>query len=310
MRNWIGQRFVESRILYEEQFRRFFPSNTKNVHAKSSNNATSGSELAIADRRKQWAWRLTRGAKDELFNMFHNKSDDFLEHVAKGEIRIIGQPTDRSARLFYQYASEETIALSPDWIVPSIGYRSTIESLSDGAIQLGDFYLGCQSLRWPKLFMIGFARPIIGNIPSMSEMQANYVAGLISGRFATETKAKQAHQRDRTFLAQRFSKLNLNAIYPAEMFPYCDLLARRMGVFPSLARIGSLADWIRMQLAPATTIHYFWHDPKARAAIERLPIYMPRLLIVLLLLLKPIDWTYRILRRLSIAVLMRKNNNG
>ncbi len=44
----------------------------------------------FAAKRKFWAFELTRAAKDDLFNMFHNKSDDFLNAVAKGELEIVG----------------------------------------------------------------------------------------------------------------------------------------------------------------------------------------------------------------------------
>ena len=32
-----------------------------------------------------------------------------------------------------------------------------------------DFFLGCQHVDYSNIFLVGFARPIIGNIPSISE---------------------------------------------------------------------------------------------------------------------------------------------
>jgi hypothetical protein len=225
--------------------------------------------------------------------MFHNKSDDFLEMVSAGRIQIIGMPVDATAREFYEFQSEERRQVAPDWVVPSIGYRSTIESLSDGQFRLADFYLGCVSLRFPNLFLVGFARPIIGNIPSISEMQATFISKLLHQTTRIPADAKYAHEMDRKRLQSRFAKLNLDAIYPVEMFPYCDALAKRMGIYPTFRSMRSLGDWLRLQLSPATTLHYYWRDPQCKAAVKGLPIYMPSLLILLLLLLKPIDWMLR-----------------
>jgi hypothetical protein len=79
------------------------------------------------------------------------------------------------------------------------------------------------------------------------------------------------------------------------MFSYCDELARKMDVYPGLRSAGSLRTWWRMQLTPATTMHYLLHDPQIRKFCQRAPIYMPTLFVLLLLLLKPLDWVYRAL---------------
>jgi len=293
MRNWIGQRFVELRILYEDKFRWLFPNRTSPT---STENQT---QTAV---RKEWTWRLTKAAKDDLFNMFHNKSDDFLELVAQERIKIIGMPTDDSATEFFEFQSTETLRVSPDWIVPSIGFRSTIESILEGEICLADFFLGCRCVKAPGLYLVGFARPIIGNIPSISEMQAAYVTELIAGKTHTQDELQiieKEHARNRINLQHRFSKLNLDAIYPVEMFPYCDELAKRMNLFPTMRSIGSISDWIRLQWAPATTIQYFWSNPQARKRVRGIQIYMPMVLIVLLLTLKPVDAMYRAYRWLK-----------
>lgn len=50
-----------------------------------------------------------------------------------------------------------------------------------------------------------------------------------------------------------------------------------------------------MQLAPATTMHYRWLVPPDDKHCAAAPIYMPTALVLLLLALKPVDWTYRAL---------------
>jgi dimethylaniline monooxygenase (N-oxide forming) len=297
MRNWIGQRFVELRILYEDRFRKLFPESRRTRSVNKLPTESHDSEVAESSKqelKKQWAYRLTKSAKDDLFNMFHNKSDDFLDLVSNRRIRIVGIPVDSKGCDFYEFQSSDQIPVDPDWIVPSIGYRSNIESLTNGLVRMEDFYSGCVSLKFPNLFLVGFARPIIGNIPSISEVQATYIARLLSKRVCLPTDVGREHLEDRQRLQSRFSRLNLNAIYPVEMFPYCDELAKHMGLTPTLTSMRSLDAWIRYQLAPATTLQYFSAKPRFREVVKGLPIYMPGMLIMLLLILKPIDWILRI----------------
>lgn len=297
MRNWIGQRFVEARILHQERFEAWFPSRwTQGIAASRTNIAELESEQQHQSLRKEWAYKLTKAAKDDLFNMFHNKSDDFLDCVANGQITIVGPPIDSRMENFHHFDSREIVDVQPTKILPAIGYRSTLNAMAGDSLSLTDFYLGCCHARYSNLFLVGFARPIIGNIPTISEMQAAYVCGLISGRFRRPERIVELSARDQQDNAARFSKLDLHAVYPVEMFSYCDQLARHMSTYPSCRRLRSLRSWWRMQLTPATTMHYQFGDPQIRRFFERAPVYIPKLLVLFLLLLKPLDWVYRVIR--------------
>lgn len=294
LRNWIGQRFVEARILHQERFEAWFPSNLRRgTIGRSTFTAELEVDQEYQSRRKVWAYKLTKAAKDDLFNMFHNKSDDFLDSVAKGRITIVGPPIDSRMESFRQFDSPEMIEIRPTKILPAVGYRSTLGLIAGDSLRLTDFYLGCCHAAHRDLFLVGFARPIIGNIPTISEMQAAYVCGLIAGRFRRPERIVELVALDQRDCAARFSKLDLQAVYPVEMFSYCDQLARHMHTYPSWRRLRSLRTWWRMQLAPATTMHYQLDDPQIRQFFERAPVYMPKLLVLLLLMLKPLDWVYR-----------------
>ena len=173
IRNWLGQVFVELRIKYERQFKWLFPTKQKKQESPSSDETA-----ACLQRRKDWTMRLTMAAKDDLFNMFHNKSDDFLAAVGDERIKIIGPATDESFREFFAFGSNETsqdndtknrIVVDADYVIPAIGYQSTLVKLSSGQCSLDEFYLGCCHSDRSDLFLVGFARPIIGNIPTISE---------------------------------------------------------------------------------------------------------------------------------------------
>ena len=124
-------------------------------------------------------------------------------------------------------------------------------------------------------------------------MQARYVCSLIAGKVPCPLKIEELHQADRLARATRYQKVNMDAVYPVEMFPYCDKLSETMKATPSLFSVGSLLLWCRMQLAPATTLHYVHRDLEARERCQSAPIYMPTSLVLLLLMLKPLDVFYR-----------------
>ncbi len=253
LRNWIGQRFVEARIQYQELFERWFPN--------EASSPTSNLDHDLAARQKYWAYLLTKRAKDRLFNMFHNKSDGFLEAVARGEIEIVGKPLDDTYQQCESFHTTGSVAVEADLLVPAIGFRSTLNNFFDQPTSVRDFYLGCAHAQRENLFLVGFARPIIGNIPTISEVQAHYVCGLLAGTIQRPKDINELHCRDAQRLAKQFPKLNLDAIYPVEMFPYCDLLSQFMGSYPSRQAVGSWREWVHLQLTPATTMAYFLNDP-------------------------------------------------
>jgi hypothetical protein len=296
LRNWIGQRFVIARIKYQRAFEWIFPSSHSKPELETT--PTEVSQREVDQIRKQWAYQLTKTAKDDLFNMFHNKSDDFLNAVADGRITIVGTPVDKQFTTFHGFDSNAEETVVPDMVVPAIGYRAQLEELSGGQIKLADFYLGCCHVTYPDLYLVGFARPIIGNIPTISEVQSRYVCSLIAGAVPRSPRIEELHQADRASRTVRYKKVNMDAVYPVEMFPYCDKLAKQMKTFPSLFSVGSLLSWCRMQLAPATTLHYVYRDAEARERCQSAPIYMPTILVLLLLMLKPLNLVYRVCRGL------------
>jgi dimethylaniline monooxygenase (N-oxide forming) len=299
LRNWIGQRFVIARIKYQSAFEWIFSSS----HSKQelATTPTEATQREVDQIRKQWAYQLTKTAKDDLFNMFHNKSDDFLNAVADGRITIVGTPVDNQFTTFHGFDSNREEKVVPDMVVPAIGYRARLEELSAGQIKLADFYLGCCHVTYPDLYLVGFARPVIGNIPTISEVQSRYVCSLIAGRVHRPLRIKELHQVDRASRTARYKKVNMDAVYPVEMFPYCDKLAKMMKTFPALFSVGSLLSWCRMQLAPATTLHYDYRDPEARERYQSAPIYLPTILVLPLLMLKPLNSIYRVLRGLRMG---------
>ncbi|QDU89201.1 Ferredoxin--NADP reductase [Pirellulimonas nuda] len=286
IRNWIGARFVAARIRYRRWFERVFP-------PRADPQASGAPAPTGAGVASDWSKRLNRRAERGLFDMFHNKSDDFLTAIAEGRLDVVGAPLDASFTTFGEFDAEGTREIAPDVVVPAVGFRSRLGRLSDGAIELRDFYLGCRHIEHDDLFLVGFARPVIGNIPSISEIQARYVVLSLAGQVARPSDIVQRHAVDAAERRRRFAGVDTNLIYPVEMFPYCDRLAREMGVAP---RPRTLRERWAVLTAPATTLDYACFQG-ARDAGATPPTYLPASLIFLLFLLKPLDWAYRAIVR-------------
>ena len=285
LRNAIGQKFVEARIQHQERFEKFFGNKS---HAKKLPDE-------VASKRKFWDAKLTASAKAELFNVFHTKSDDFLDDVAEGRITIIGSQTDARYRSFREFDGEETIELTPDFLCPMIGFVSGLEDISEGKISIRDFHEGCLHVEHDDLFLIGFARPIIGNIPTIAEIQAKYVTRIISGDCPRPVAIKALHSTALQRIERDYGKLNTAATHPVEMFPYCDRLSHQMGIYPTLKKVGSLPRWIRIFLSPASTDQYLDEDFDALRTESR-KIHSPPLINALLILIKifelPLRWKF------------------
>lgn len=278
LRNVIGEKFVHARIRHREYFEKFFGTTTEVVDKNTQ----------TALLRKYWDEKLTSRAKDTLFNVFHTKSDDFLDDVSEGRITIIGPPQDNTCKTYQEFDGENTITVEADFILPSIGFTSGLSSISEGEIQLSDFFHGCIHIHHPDLFLIGFARPIIGNIPTISEIQAKYVARILSGALPRPPHIHHLHTSQREQTLRTFPSLNTMAIHPVEMFPYCDQLSREMGTFPTLRKTASLTRWLRIQLSPATTMHYLDEDYDPEQ-VQQTPIHTPAIITLLLAIIRLIE---------------------
>ncbi len=288
-RNWVGEHFVTFRIRFQEQLSKLFP-------AKHSR-ATS----EVQALRKEWDLKLKARAKGQLFNVFHNKSDDFLNAVAEKRLTIIGPPTDTTWQNFFDFdqAADFDQAMSqnisPDVLVPSTGYRSKLADLSGGALHLKDFYRGCVYLPKTNLFLIGFARPIIGNIPSISEMQARYTVGIFSGKYKLPGNVEFKQREAWAEVCQEYGALSTKNVYPVEHLPYSDALARDMGIMPSPRNV-SLKTWLKIMLVPASSTHYL-DEYFDKERLEHEKVYMPSILIVAMLLIRLLLVPWHYLRR-------------
>ena len=287
VRNWVGERFVTFRIRFNGLLAKWFP----HQHAR-----TNPDDQAQALRR-EWDLKLKARAMGGLFNIFHNKSDDFLDAVAEKRLQIIGPPIDEQWTDYFDFDRSTTIHLSPDMLVWSTGYRSRLADLSGRSIHLKDFYHGCVHTDRHNLFLIGFARPIIGNIPSISEIQAQYSIGVLNGKYTLPTRLKEIQQEAWDLLCTEYGTINTENVYPVEQFPYCDALAKEMGTLPTTANVKSLRTWLKIMITPASTTHYVdqYFD---RRSIEQQKAHTPVIIIAFLALMRLLGFPFRFIKRI------------
>ncbi|HKJ37689.1 MAG TPA: hypothetical protein VJ972_02860, partial [Anaerolineales bacterium] len=159
-----------------------------------------------------------------------------------------------------------------------------------------DFYLGCVHTDLNNLFLIGFSRPIIGNIPSISEMQARYAVGLLTGKYTLPTDIKGKQETAWKSLCEKYATINTENVYPVEQYPYCDLLAQEMGIMPTFANVNSLEIWMKIMLAPASTTHYV-DEYFDQQVIAQEKVYMPTILFTFLALTRILGFPFRLVKR-------------
>jgi cation diffusion facilitator CzcD-associated flavoprotein CzcO len=287
-RNWVGERFVTFRIRFDKLLVKWFPHQQK---------STDPGEQARALRR-EWDLKLKARAKGGLFNVFHNKSDDFLDAVAEKRLHIIGPALDETWTEYHNFDGTSTLHLTPDLLLFSTGFHSQLTEFSDGSIQLKDFYYGCVHADLPNLFLIGFARPIIGNIPSICEMQARYTVGILSGKYRLPSGLRERQEKEWKQLCAEYSTVNTENVYPVEHFTYCDNLAREMDVMPTFGNVRSLRTWLGIMLSPISTLHYMdeYFDPQS---IDRQRVYMPAVVVAFLAFMRVLGYPFRALRSLQ-----------
>ena len=287
VRNWVGERFVTFRIRFDRLLARWFPHQRANVNPDEQARVL----------RREWDLKLKARAKGGLFNVFHNKSDEFLDAVAEQRLQIIGPPVDERWTDYFDFDRSATVPLSPDILVYSTGYRSHLTDLSGGIIRLKDFYHGCVHTDMHNLFLIGFARPIIGNIPSICEMQARYTVGVLAGKYVLPTALNKKQNEAWDLLCAEYRTIDTGNVYPVEQYSYCDALAQAMGTMPTLTNVRSLNIWLKIMCSTASTTHYV-DEHFDQQSIEQQKIHTPVILLTFLMLMRLLGYPLRLIKRI------------
>ena len=215
-------------------------------------------------KRREIELELFSNAKDELYNVFHTKNDDFRKNPHNVEVwGPVVDFTDSTVTL-KRIARDETTEIRPDYFVNGIGYLSDMDYLG-GQIKVADFVYAVVHKSDPTVFLGGFARPVIGNIPTICELQARWICDIIMGKISRPTQ--EDWERDRASQKRKYPMINTDAVYPTDMYPYCETIGRRLRTKASYRSK-------KMLLTPFSTLRYFPTEENVKL-IENTPAFMP-----------------------------------
>ena len=97
--------------------------------------------------------------------------------------------------------------ITPDYFVNGIGYLSDMEYLGEQI--KGDFVDAVVHKSDPTVFLGGFARPVIGNIPTICELQARLISDIIMEKCERPSEVDGA--KDRASQERKYPTINTDA---------------------------------------------------------------------------------------------------
>ena len=163
-------------------------------------------------------------------NQFATKSDNFIQAIESGRCKV-------AAGLVAFTPDGVTLAdgeqIEADVVLFATGYKAQGYSfLQDSSTPL------CPSELWhlmyspehrERLVFIGYARPAIGAIPPIAEIQARYAALVTSGQRALPTKEEMARELEERLSARAVSFDEPRIVALVDWIPYMDHLAEKIG---------------------------------------------------------------------------------
>ena len=213
-------------------------------------------------KRRKLELNLIDNAKDKLYNVYHTKNDEFLNYAHN--IELLGQIVEHTKNCITinKFASKDTVVIKPDIVIDCTGYASNLNHLSY-MLSVSDFTYGVVHKSDETVFLSGYVRPVIGNIPTICELQAQLICDIIKGK--VQRPSALEYHKDRINQMQKYPNLDTTSVYPTDMFPYCEKLGKRLRK--------NTNTW-KTLLTPFTTLRYFPTE-KNNKIIQSAKIYMP-----------------------------------
>jgi len=245
--------------------------------------------------------RLLRESGGGVLEQFGTKSDEFVRALASGRCRQVGAIArfDGDRVVF-----EDGSTFEPDIVILCTGFEAKAPFLDDALVKGDRFLHMIDPAIGPGLAFIGFVRPAHGAIPPVSELQARYLARLLSGSAELpderEMRASMARIADTRQFGFRAVRERL--AWLVDYTSFCDEIAARIGCKPSREAIRRERPGFRLRFftAPFVSAQYRLVGPHARPDIARqviggLPIAHP----IAMLAAFYLRWTLsRVLHRL------------
>ena len=204
----------------------------------------------------------------EFFHSFINKHAHVLDFIDYEKVIPKGAILSVSGDQVH-FADDET--LSVDSIILCSGYIPEFPFLSKDlqTVPLTDNYKFVFNVNDPSLAYIGFVRPIIGSIPGIAEMQAQWVAKVWSKKIELADKEERCTgvKDDNHFWSQYFQSTSHRLQTLVEGYTYLDDIAKLSKVYPDYWSLfkRSPSGFLTAYFAPYNGCSYRLNEPEMEA---------------------------------------------
>lgn len=225
------------------------------------------------------------GKRKSFMGKFFTKTDVFVEDVLEGRVKLIKDEVKHFSKS--GLISENRGELKADYIVFNTGYKTSFEEYTFGKDFENPRNLYKQMIH-PEygnlISIVGWARPSQGGLPACSEMQARYMALLISNDMNLPTKEKMidAIRNDTNFYEKYFeASIKLKSLVCYHRF--MTDMGKLIGCRPKLMHLKDFALTRKLIFGSHIPAFYRLQETDSRKVIKSLPIaYSKRRALVLL----------------------------
>ncbi|KAL6048667.1 Flavin-containing monooxygenase, variant 2 [Balamuthia mandrillaris] len=187
--------------------------------------------------------------KSMYFHGFVNKSRDVVDRVAVGRVKAMKGVTHCEGKQVWFEDEEEPATI--DKIIFCTGFKPDAPFLKPGTYATGlNLYKLVFQPDDPTLCFIGTARPFIGGIPPLAELQARWAAAFYSGKCSLPSLCvmRKTIEEDTERHARVFPCDHATRPFLVNMWEYSDLISSYFGAKPQQLK------WL------------FWRSPLAYVA--------------------------------------------
>lgn len=206
---------------------------------------------------------------------FVTKSRSAVEDVHEGRLVAKKRISRCEGRVV---TFEDGSTVEADLIVDCTGFNPTIPFLEEAFDPRGQHHL-VFNRKDPTFSFVGTARPLLGSIPALAEMQARYIAAVYSGRVMLP--ARQAQVQEAFFAARQHRKRFLTSDKRPNLVDhefYAAGIAREIGVsVPWLSILfRQPKNFYRLLFTPWMAFKYELGGPNGAQALANMLEQMPK----------------------------------
>ncbi|HET7460280.1 MAG TPA: FAD-dependent oxidoreductase [Longimicrobium sp.] len=244
--------------------------------------ATGPQDLAVLRKASE----INRAGRESPFNRFATKSTAFVEAIVHhgAEYRTGGVAELKGDRVVFTDGTE----LVCDLIVCCTGFTPAYPYLEEHHPELVAAVKNPRALykrmlipgRGLDIAWVGYARPAFGSVPPIAEMQARYLALLLSGARALPSEAEMRRDAEMhaEFDLKHFVRDAERMLTLTDFYRFMETTAQAIGCRPSVRRmlLREPGMALRVLFGPLSAAQYRLDGPgadplAARAALRKMP---------------------------------------